>query len=118
MTNDEAPMTKMNTVPTNLTLVAPNRLRIDWSDGTSREYSVRELRDRCPCATCREKRSHPQPPPLLPVLSPAETQPLVIRGMSPVGNYAYAIAFSDGHDTGIYTIEYLRELGSEATKHQ
>jgi DUF971 family protein len=35
--------------------------------------------------------------------------------MSPVGNYAYAIAFSDGHDTGIYTIEYLRELGQETT---
>jgi DUF971 family protein len=36
--------------------------------------------------------------------------------MAPVGNYAYAIAFSDGHDTGIYTIEYLRELGSPAQK--
>jgi DUF971 family protein len=33
--------------------------------------------------------------------------------MKPVGNYAYAISFSDGHDTGIYTIEYLRELGDQ-----
>jgi DUF971 family protein len=74
---------------------------------------MRELRDGCPCATCREKRSHPAPPTLLPVLSAAETQPLAIRAMKPVGNYAYAISFSDGHDTGIYTIEYLRELGSE-----
>ncbi len=104
----------MNAVPSNLALVASNRLRIDWSDGTVREYTVRELRDGCPCATCREKRSHPQPAPLLPVLSAAETQPLAIRAMSPVGNYAYAIAFSDGHDTGIYTIEYLRELGRES----
>jgi DUF971 family protein len=47
------------------------------------------------------------------VLSAAETQPLAIRDMKPVGNYAYAISFSDGHDTGIYTIEYLRELGRE-----
>jgi DUF971 family protein len=31
--------------------------------------------------------------------------------MKPVGNYAYTIAFSDGHDTGIYTFELLRELG-------
>ncbi|HVX62064.1 MAG TPA: gamma-butyrobetaine hydroxylase-like domain-containing protein [Pirellulales bacterium] len=34
-------------------------------------------------------------------------------GMKPVGNYAYAIEFSDGHDTGIYTCEFLRELGQE-----
>ncbi len=34
--------------------------------------------------------------------------------MKPVGNYAYSIEFSDGHDTGIYTFEYLRELGREA----
>jgi DUF971 family protein len=104
-------MSNMSAVPTNLGLLAPNRLRIDWSDGKAREYLVRELRDGCPCATCREKRSHPAPPTLLPVLSAAETQPLAIRAMKPVGNYAYAISFSDGHDTGIYTIEYLRELG-------
>jgi DUF971 family protein len=29
-----------------------------------------------------------------------------------VGNYAYSIAFSDGHDTGIFTLEFLRELGT------
>jgi DUF971 family protein len=103
----------MNAVPTNVSLLPPNRLRIEWSDGSTREYSVRELRDGCPCATCREKRSHPAAPTLLPVLSAAETQPLAIRAMKPVGNYAYAISFSDGHDTGIYTIEYLRELGKK-----
>jgi DUF971 family protein len=31
--------------------------------------------------------------------------------MKPVGNYAYSIDFSDGHDTGIYTLESLRQLG-------
>jgi DUF971 family protein len=103
----------MTPVPTNLALRASDLLRIEWSDGTTREYTLRELRDACPCATCREKRSHPAPPTLLPVLSAAETQPLTIRAMKPVGNYAYAIDFSDGHDTGIYTIEYLRELGKE-----
>jgi DUF971 family protein len=106
----------VSATPVKLVMAAPNRLRIDWSDGAAREYTVRELRDGCPCATCREKRSHPQPPPLLPVLSAAEAQPLAIRAMKPVGNYAYAIDFSDGHDTGIYTIEYLRELGSEIEK--
>jgi DUF971 family protein len=47
------------------------------------------------------------------VLSLAEARPLTVLGMTPVGNYAYSIAFSDGHDTGIYTLEFLRSLGSE-----
>jgi DUF971 family protein len=73
-------------------------------------YSPRLLRDACPCATCREQRAAPQPPGLLPVLSPAEVAPLAITAMRPVGQYAYAIGFSDGHSSGIYTLEYLREL--------
>ncbi|HEX4144042.1 MAG TPA: DUF971 domain-containing protein [Pirellulales bacterium] len=99
--------------PTKLELAPPHRLVIDWSDGERREYTFRELRDRCPCATCREKRQKPPAPPNpLQVLSPAEARPLTIKEMGPVGNYAYSIAFSDGHDTGIYTLEFLRELGT------
>jgi DUF971 family protein len=87
-------------------------LTIGWSDGQTREYTVRELRDACPCATCREKRSQPPAPAgLLPILTPAEARPLTMSGMTPVGNYAYAIAFSDGHNTGIYTLAHLRQLG-------
>ena len=100
--------------PTKLSLGGENRLLIEWSDGQRRSYSFRELRDRCPCASCREKRS--QPPAgggLLTVLSPAEARPLKVLGMKPVGAYAYSIDFSDGHDTGIYTFELLRELGQE-----
>ena len=99
--------------PTKLELTPDNRLRIAWSDGQVREYAVRELRDKCPCATCREKRK--TPPPLLPVVTDAETQPLRIHGMSPVGNYAYSIDFSDGHDTGIFTLESLREMGQQTS---
>ena len=103
----------MSFYPTKLAKIGDNRLVIEWSDGEKRSYSFGELRDRCPCASCREKRS--QPPPaasgLLPVLSAAEARPLDLLGMKPVGHYAYAIEFSDGHDTGIYTFELLRELG-------
>ncbi len=88
-------------------------LEIAWSDGQRRRYGYTELRSACPCATCREKRAAPaeQPATLLPVLSAAEARPLELLGMKPVGNYAYSIAFSDGHDTGIFTFELLRELG-------
>jgi len=48
---------------------------------------------------------------MLPVPRDGELQPVRVQGMKPVGNYAYSIEFSDGHDTGIYTFELLRELG-------
>ena len=102
--------------PTKLQLASDGLLEIQWSDGQRRQYTVRQLRDNCPCATCREKRQQPATPVLLPVLSAAEAQPLRITGMNPVGNYAYSIGFSDGHRTGIYTLEQLRELGEEAPR--
>jgi DUF971 family protein len=102
----------MPATPTKLELTPNNRLCITWSDAQVREYAFRELRDKCPCATCREKRNAPPASPLqLPIISAAEAQPLRITAMKPVGNYAYSIDFSDGHDTGIYTLESLREMG-------
>jgi DUF971 family protein len=110
----------MDTRPVHLALAGEDRLLIEWSDGQKRQYTFRELRDNCPCATCREKRRQPPEPAAptggfvgLPVLSAAEARPLKILEMAPVGNYAYAINFSDGHNTGIFTLELLRELGRE-----
>jgi len=34
-----------------------------------------------------------------------------IRAVEPVGQYAVKLVFDDGHDTGLYTWKYLRELG-------
>jgi len=102
----------MNVYPTKLELTTDRRqLRIEWNDDQVRQYGLRALRDACPCATCREKRSAPQP--MLPVLADVEAPPLTIQGMKPVGSYAYTIAWSDGHDTGIFTYELLRELGEK-----
>jgi DUF971 family protein len=50
---------------------------------------------------------------MLPVISPEQAHPLRITGMQPVGNYAYAISFTDGHDSGIYEFTLLRALGEE-----
>ena len=98
-------------------LIQPDEetLEIRWSDGQLRRYTVRDLRDACPCATCREKRNAPPPPAgTLPVISAEEARPLRVTGMKPIGNYAYGIDFTDGHDTGIYEFSLLRELGEEA----
>lgn len=104
----------MDIYPTGLRLDEEQReLLIDWSDNSQRRYPFRELRDQCPCATCREKRKAPSNP--LQVLTPEQLEPLSIAGMKPVGNYAYSISFSDGHNTGIYTFDKLRELGRNAS---
>jgi len=102
----------MNLQPTNLKMTAPDCLQIKWSDGEIRQYAVNELRKNCPCATCREQRkAGPPQATSLQVISKAETEPLRIAKMEAMGHYAYAIHFSDGHDTGLFTLESLRKLG-------
>jgi DUF971 family protein len=99
--------------PTKIERAEPNDLIITWSDGKRLRYSASALRRECPCATCREKRGAEATDPFqLIILKPEETLPLTIKGMKPVGTYAYTIDFSDGHNTGIYTFEFLRELGA------
>lgn len=100
-------------LPTALKKTAGRSLRIQWSDGKTLEYPFRRLRDACPCATCQERRkadgSGPKSP--LAILKPEEAVELDVREMRPVGNYAYNITFSDGHSSGLFTMELLRELG-------
>ena len=40
-------------------------------------------------------------------------QSVEISSLEPVGNYALKIIFDDGHDTGFFTWQYLKELGAE-----
>ena len=85
-----------------------DHLVIDWSDSHHSVYAWKHLRDHCPCATCREERLAPPDP--FRILKPNELVALAPVAMEPVGRYAYKIKWSDGHDTGIYTLEALREL--------
>ncbi len=99
--------------PVKIAREEPNGLLITWSDGQTLRYTAKALREACPCATCREKKTSEQKNPFqLVILKPEETIPLAIKGMKPVGTYAYTIDFSDGHNTGIYTFEVLRSLGA------
>ena len=109
-------MSEQSIYPTDISLSDDNRLVIFWSDNQESRIPYKVLRDNCPCAHCREAERNPQPTELLPVISAAEAQPLILRGMKPLGNYAYTIAFSDGHDTGIYKLELLRQLGDAVAR--
>ena len=94
--------------PLSLSKEGDDCLAIQWSDGHRSVYGWKHLRDHCPCAGCREERQ--QPPDPFRVLKPAEITPLRPVAITPVGHYAYKITWSDGHDTGIFTLEYLRQL--------
>jgi DUF971 family protein len=84
------------------------RLLIEWNDGHQGVYTWTHLRNSCPCAGCRELRA--QPPDPFRVLNPQELVPLAPVSIAPVGLYGYKIIWSDGHDSGIYTLEHLRDL--------
>jgi DUF971 family protein len=86
-------------------------LVIEWSDGLVGSVTWKALRDACPCAGCREERQKPADP--FRLLRPEELVPLAPVSMPRVGRYAYKIVWSDGHDTGLYTLEHLRQLCEE-----
>lgn len=78
-------------------------VRLTWSDGHSAVFDYQYLRGYCPCAACQghnvtEIRFH-QPA--------GRVTPLDIN---PVGNYAISFDWSDGHSTGIYRFDFLREI--------
>ena len=85
-------------------------LAIDWADGARTFVAWRTLRAGCPCASCNEDRLKPPDP--LRLVSDAQVAagpPQPVR-MVPRGHYAYQVVWNDGHDTGIYTLEHLRQL--------
>jgi DUF971 family protein len=94
--------------PVNLQKDGTERLVIEWNDGHRSVYAWKHLRDNCPCASCREERGKPADP--FRILKPNELVALAPVALQPVGRYAYKITWSDGHDTGIFTLENLREL--------
>jgi DUF971 family protein len=95
-------------VPTELGKEGADKFFIKWQDGHRSVYLWTYLRSQCPCASCREEKLAPPDP--FRILKTAELTPLYPVAMSPIGHYAYKITWSDGHDTGIFTLENLRSL--------
>lgn len=84
-------------------------LELAWPDGLAATISLKALRAGCPCAGCRELRKQIQKSRLT-VLKDSGDAPLVATSAELVGNYALRIEWSDGHNTGLYSFEQLREL--------
>jgi DUF971 family protein len=97
----------MSVVATEIRLnKAERRLDVAFDDGSRFALPAEYLRVESPSA---EVQGH----------SPEQKQTVAGRrhvgiiGIEPVGNYAVRLLFDDMHDTGIYSWEYLHELGRE-----
>lgn len=96
--------------PTNVTADRNQRLLIiEWSDGHTSRYPFAGLRLICPCVECRGGHENMGGPPDLEALRQARDETINIESVGAVGSYALQFQWSDGHWTGIYTWEFLRQ---------
>ena len=100
-------MTEKTPWPTEMRLHTDKRtLSVRFDDGVAHDLPAEMLRVLSPSA---EVQGH----------SPEQRQTIggkrnvSILALEPVGNYAVKIVFSDGHNTGLFSWSYLRQLGDE-----
>lgn len=82
-----------------------SHVEVLFADGVRARFELRALRLACPCATCSTRRSRRQP------VAPSveEGGPITISDAELAGAWGLGIDWSDGHATGIYSWEKLRE---------
>jgi DUF971 family protein len=97
----------MSLRPTDIILHrASHKLEVAFDDGTRYELPCEYLRVESPSA---EVQGH-SPEQRVWV---AGKRHVNIAAIDPVGNYAVVLRFNDGHETGIYTWSFLKELGEQ-----
>lgn len=95
-------MTLSNFDPERIERTGDSGLKVRWGDGHESLYGWLLLRSACPCAACRTIQASGQRQVLA-----AGIRALEIK---PVGRYAMAFRWSDGHATGLFSHEYLRAI--------
>ncbi|MYK97597.1 MAG: DUF971 domain-containing protein [Gemmatimonadetes bacterium] len=114
--SDKASMSTAIPSPEHVALDHPEKgeLTVFWNDGSARKYALADLRKACPCATCRDLRDQLSSAGGLTLLANESLDPCVeVVDMSTVGRYALQFTWKDGHNTGIYTYEYLYGSGQD-----
>ena len=92
-------------------------LIVEWKSGGEHRIPLVWLRSRCPCAECAELREEQAEAGGLHTLTAGEMATSAeVRNVTAVGRYAIKITWGDGHDTGIYTYDYLWQLGGQCGK--
>ena len=85
---------------------AAGTVEIDWADGHVSTYTMESLRWLCPCAYCRGEGGLPGWLDSGPTLSEDQVR---LVDLKLVGRYAVAPVWGDGHATGFYAFELLRD---------
>ncbi|PIQ85184.1 MAG: hypothetical protein COV74_09500 [Candidatus Omnitrophica bacterium CG11_big_fil_rev_8_21_14_0_20_45_26] len=96
---------KVAVKPIEIKQLGEQELGIQWSDGHLSLFQVRDLRLKCRCAVCVDEWSGEKIMKEKEV--PQDVKPVSIET---VGRYGLRVVWSDGHQTGIYTYDYLRQL--------
>jgi len=92
----------------------PDRaLLVEWSDGVTHHIGFAVLRRACHCAVCAGEMGRPGRFDMKPQLDPGEDE---LADISLVGLYGLNAVWADGHNTGIYTFETLRDLGERSRR--
>jgi DUF971 family protein len=100
-----AGLDKNTPIPTEIKLHQTSRmLEVAFNDGSLFTFPYEFLRVFSPSA---EVRGHGHGQEVLQV----GKQDVTITGVEPVGSYAIKPTFSDGHDSGLYSWDYLFEIG-------
>jgi DUF971 family protein len=89
-------------------IVIGDELAVSFADGEELYLPLPLLRRACPCANCQG-----EPDALGRVVRPVvELGPRAfdLVSLTPVGGYALQIGWADGHSTGLYSFDYLRQL--------
>ena len=86
-----------------------DELAIRWNDGSESYLRLEALRRACPCAGCQGERDvlghlHKGP------ARPLDARSFRLHQIIPVGAYAIQPVWADGHNTGLFTFDYLLEL--------
>ncbi len=96
--------------PTNVTADRERRvLTIQWNDGRECSYSFAGLRAVCPCVLCQGGHANMGRPADKLLLQKSQNDALNLDAATAVGSYAIQFAWNDGHDSGIFTWNYLYE---------
>ncbi len=111
----------MTAPPRNLDLKKDRGLTVEWADGSTSYYSVAYLRRMSPSAEARELREQLARNPLTvlpstPARPGADPGALEAIDAELVGNYAIRIVFSDGHRTGLFSWDYLRQIDPQRAR--
>ena len=91
--------------PREISQESDSLLRITWADGKVCQYTAASLRRACPCAQCVNEWTGER------TLKPETVaEDVEINDLAIVGRYALNFRWSDRHETGIYSFQYLRDL--------